>query len=235
MLDDFLLSTIMIFLAELGDKTQLVALTLATRYNARVVLAGITVATLLVHLFSTALGNAAGGFLPQNWIQFLAGISFIGFGLWTLRGDCLDGDECHNGRITSPFLLVATVFFLAELGDKTMLGTMTLATRGSFVGVWLGSTVGMIVSDGLAIWIGKVLGTRLPERVVKIGAAAIFFAFGVWSAVCGGITLPPLTWAGGALAVAGLFLIFFKEKLFSHQIARLSSPPRVPPTTSREI
>jgi putative Ca2+/H+ antiporter (TMEM165/GDT1 family) len=103
MFQDFCVSSLMIFLAELGDKTQLVALTLATRYNTRVVLAGIFVATLLVHVFSAALGNLAGDLLPTHWIQYLAGIAFVGFGLWTLRGDCLDGDDCgHQSRI-SPF------------------------------------------------------------------------------------------------------------------------------------
>jgi len=212
MVYDFALATIMIFLAELGDKTQLVALMMATRYNARVVLAGVFVATLVVHVFSAALGNLAGGLLPENWIQFLAGIAFIGFGLWTLRGDCLDGAECGGyNRIQSPFLVVSVVFFIAELGDKTMLSTVTLATSGSFIPVWLGSTLGMVVSDGLAIWVGKVLGARLPERTVRIGAALIFFAFGIWGAVRGGMDLPPLSWAAGAVSIALLSLIFFPQ------------------------
>jgi Ca2+/H+ antiporter, TMEM165/GDT1 family len=214
-LQDFLASALMIFLAELGDKTQLVALTLATRYNTRVVLAGITAATLLVHIFSAALGNLAGAILPNDWIQFLAGIAFIGFGFWTLRGDCLEGEECSNRKVTSPFFVVATVFFLAELGDKTMLSTVTLAASGSFVAVWLGSTLGMVASDGLAIWIGKVLGSRLPERAVKIGASLIFFGFGAFSAIRGGITLPPYTWVAGAMTVAGLSILFFRSRLLT--------------------
>lgn len=203
----------MIFLAELGDKTQLVALCLATRYNARVVLAGIFVATLVVHIFSAALGNLAGNMLPTYWIHYLAGIAFIGFGLWTLRGDCVDEEECaHHSRISSPFLIVATVFFLAELGDKTMLSTVTLAASGAFVPVWLGSTLGMVISDGLAIWIGKVLGARLPERAVKIGAAIIFFAFGIWGSIQGGMHLPPPCWGIAPVTIATLSLLFFYRK-----------------------
>lgn len=214
MLQDFCLSSLMIFLAELGDKTQLVALTLATRYSTKVVLAGIFVATLLVHIFSAALGNLAGDILPTHWIHFLAGIAFIVFGLWTLRGDCLDDEECsyEKKRLASPFMIVATVFFLAELGDKTMLSTVTLAAGCAFIPVWLGSTLGMVISDGLAIWIGKVLGARLPERAVKIGAAIIFFAFGAWGTFDGGIHLPPTAWAGGAAAIMLFSFIFFRKR-----------------------
>lgn len=213
MLQDFFLPSLMIFLAELGDKTQLVALTLATRYNTKVVLAGIFVATLVVHVFSAAIGNLAGDLLPTYWIHFLAGIAFIGFGLWTLRGDCLDDEECSYSRkrLASPFMIVATVFFLAELGDKTMLSTVTLAAGTAFIPVWLGSTLGMVLSDGLAIWVGKVLGARLPERAVKIGAAVIFFAFGAWGAIQGGMHLPPLSWACGVAALVLLSFLFFRR------------------------
>jgi putative Ca2+/H+ antiporter (TMEM165/GDT1 family) len=109
-------------------------------------------------------------------------------------------------------MIVATVFFLAELGDKTMLSTVTLAAGCAFIPVWLGSTLGMVISDGLAIWIGKVLGARLPERAVKIGAAIIFFAFGGWGAFDGGIHLPPTVWAGGAAAIMLFSFIFFRKR-----------------------
>jgi len=214
MLQDFCLSSFIIFIAEMGDKTQLVALTLATRYNARIVLAGIFVATLVVHVFSAVLGHLAGGLLPTHWIHFLAGLAFIGFGFWTLRGDCLDDEECaRRKRISSPFLVVATVFFLAELGDKTMLGTVTLATQCTLVPVWLGSTVGMVIADGLAIWVGSVLGARLPERAIKVGAAAIFFGFGAWGTVQGGLNLPPFSWGLGAVVVASFPCLFFYENI----------------------
>ncbi len=214
MLHDFYFSALMIFLAELGDKTQLVALTLATRYSTRVVLAGVFFATLIVHIFSAAIGNLAGNLLPTHWIHFLAGISFIIFGLWTLRGDCLDDEECayDRKRLASPFMIVAVVFFLAELGDKTMLSTVTLAAGGAFIPVWLGSTLGMVLSDGLAICVGKVLGTRLPERAVKAGAALIFFVFGSWGAFQGGMHLPPVTWACGAATIGLASFIFFRKK-----------------------
>ncbi len=184
-MDEFLLSLGLIFVAELGDKTQLVALTLATRFRAGVVLAGIFVATLLVHLLSVGLGGMTGTFLSRGWIELLSGLAFVGFGLWTIRGDELDEKQGARQSLTSPFLIVTVTFFLAELGDKTMLGTVTLAASYSLLVVWIGSTLGMVLSDGLAIWVGQALGKKLPERAIKIGAAVIFFAFGFYYAMKG--------------------------------------------------
>jgi putative Ca2+/H+ antiporter (TMEM165/GDT1 family) len=170
----------LIFVAELGDKSQLVALAFATRYRPLVVIAGVTAATLLVHLGSVVLGRSLDALLPDPWLGVLAGAAFIGFGLWTLRGDRLDDDPSKQRRRWGPFLTVTGTFFIAELGDKTMLATVTLAAReASFVGVWLGSTVGMVAADAVAIWAGVALGRRLPERTIRYGAAAVFLITGV--------------------------------------------------------
>lgn len=204
----------MIFLAELGDKTQLVALTMATRFNARVVLAGVFVATLLVHIISTALGGCAGRFFSPVWIQYIAGLAFIGFGLWTIKGDSLDDDEDCKCKGRSPFWIVTCTFFLAELGDKTMLSTVALAANRPFIPVWLGSTVGMVLSDGLAIWLGQALGAKLPERAVKIGASVIFFGFGIYGMITSGSHLPHLAWwigAGLTAAMVGLFALSVRK------------------------
>ncbi len=174
-------SFFLVTIAEMGDKTQLVALAFATRYSARVTLAGVLVATLVAHLFSVAIGELLGLALPTFWIQLGAGIAFIGFGLWTLRGDSLDDDKRPASRF-GPLLTVAIAFFIAELGDKTMLTTVTLASQyQSFIPVWLGSTFGMVVADAIAVVVGVVAGRRLPERAIKIVAAAIFIAFGLWA------------------------------------------------------
>src|SRR3712207_3626604 len=123
MITAFLASSGLIFLAEMGDKTQLVTLAFASRYSARLVLLAIFAATLLVHLFSGALGELLGVALPTFWLQLIAGLAFIGFGIWTLRGDSLDEEDEEAGtrRGYGPFLTVAFTFFVAELGDKTML------------------------------------------------------------------------------------------------------------------
>jgi putative Ca2+/H+ antiporter (TMEM165/GDT1 family) len=176
----FVIALCFVFLAEMGDKTQLVALAFATRYAAQTVLAGVFAATLLVHLFSVVLGELVGLALPAFWVKLLAGVAFLGFGLWTLRGDEGDEDERVAERRFGPVITVASAFFLAELGDKTMLATVTIASQQhDFAGVWIGSTVGMVVADGLAIIVGKVLGKQLPEKAIQYGAATIFLVTGV--------------------------------------------------------
>jgi putative Ca2+/H+ antiporter (TMEM165/GDT1 family) len=180
-MDAFLLSFAVIFVAELGDKSQLIALTFATRYRALTVLIGISVATLLVHAGSVLVGHTVAAALPTPLIAILAGLAFFAFAAWTLRGDTLDEEEqASAGRVQgSAVLAVGTAFFLAELGDKTMLATITLATREEPIGTWLGSTAGMVAADAIAIGVGRFLGTRLPDRVVRVGAAIAFVVFGV--------------------------------------------------------
>jgi putative Ca2+/H+ antiporter (TMEM165/GDT1 family) len=212
MLYAFVVATILITLAELGDKTQLLALALACKYKAWQVLIGIFFATLAVHLFSTLLGQAVGNLIPDFWLAVITGVLFIGFGVWTLRGDKDDDEERAPSRF-GPILTVGIAFFLAELGDKTQIMTTTIAadpaavlrTLGSagpavsdalaslgltakgltptqtFWGVWMGSTVGMMIADGLAIVVGVVLGKRIPERLITRISGVVFILFGVLS------------------------------------------------------
>jgi len=171
-----------IFVAELGDKSQLMALTFATRFKTWPVLIGITIATAVVHLVSVGVGYGLGAALPTGWISLVAALAFLAFGAWTLRGDKLTEDEKQKAERTtgSAILAVGGAFFLAELGDKTMLATITLATQYGWFGTWVGSTVGMVAADALAILVGRLLGRHLPEKAIKYGAAALFAIFGVW-------------------------------------------------------
>jgi putative Ca2+/H+ antiporter (TMEM165/GDT1 family) len=171
-----------IFVAELGDKSQLMALTFATRFKPLPVLIGITIATAVVHLASVAIGVGLGTTLPTGWISLVAGVAFLVFGAWTLRGDSLTEEEQRKAERTnkSAIVAVSVAFFLAELGDKTMLATITLATRNGWFGTWLGSTLGMVLADALAIMVGRMLGRRLPEKAIKYGAAVLFAIFGLW-------------------------------------------------------
>jgi putative Ca2+/H+ antiporter (TMEM165/GDT1 family) len=177
----FLLSTGVIFIAELGDKSQLMAMTFATKFRARTVLLAITLATAVVHLASVLVGRVVGTALPTGAISVVAGVAFLGFAAWTLRGDTLTEDEQEKAAKAtgSALLAVGLAFFLAELGDKTMLATITLATDHGWFGTWVGSTLGMVLADALAIAVGLWLGRQLPEKVVKYGAAAAFAVFGV--------------------------------------------------------
>lgn len=177
----FLVSFGIIFVAELGDKSQLMAMAFAARYRALVILAAITAATAVVHLVSVVIGAALGVAIPTRLISVSAGVAFLGFAVWTWRGDSLDDDDEARASRTdrSVFWTVAGAFFLAELGDKTMLATITLATDHGLVGTWLGSTLGMVAADALAILVGQLLGARLPERAIRIGAGIVFVVFGV--------------------------------------------------------
>nr|WP_246210979.1 TMEM165/GDT1 family protein [Phytoactinopolyspora alkaliphila] len=177
----FLVSFGVVFVAELGDKSQLMAMTFATRYKTWHVLVGITVATAIVHLGSVAIGFGLGEALPTAWINVIAATAFFGFAAWTLRGDSLTDEERRKAQrpARSAILAVGLAFFLAELGDKTMLATVTLATQYDWAGVWIGSTIGMVAADALAIVVGRILSQRLPERTIKYGASALFALFGV--------------------------------------------------------
>ncbi len=120
-------STLFVVLAEMGDKTQLLGMAFATRYKARVVLAGVLVATLLNHLLAVALGDYLTNFIPLRQIQLIAALSFIVFGLWTLRGDTLKGED--QKVYYNPFWTVTIAFFIAEMGDKTQLAAIALAAK----------------------------------------------------------------------------------------------------------
>jgi putative Ca2+/H+ antiporter (TMEM165/GDT1 family) len=177
----FFLSFGVIFVAELGDKSQLMAMTFAARYRAMPVLIGITIATAFTHAISVAIGAMLGASIPTETIVLLAGIAFLGFAAWTLKGDELTDEEAQKAdRSNRTAIIAASVaFFLAELGDKTMLATITLATKEGVVGTWAGSTLGMVAADALAILVGYHLKSRLPEKAIRIGAAVAFAVFGI--------------------------------------------------------
>ncbi len=194
-----------VFVAELGDKSQLLAMTLAARYRPWAVLAGIAVATLVLQGLAVLVGSFVGDRLPTRPIQVVAGLAFLGFAVWTLldrdedESDGADADEDGSGEPVgagddatperrSGLLTAGTAFFVSEFGDKTMLATVTLATQNGAVGTWLGASAGMVLADALAVAVGAVAGARLPRHVVRYVAAAMFAAFGaalVVSAVLG--------------------------------------------------
>ena len=169
------------FIAEFGDKSQLLTLTLATKYRAVPVLIAITGATMLLQAISVGIGGALGASLPTTFINALAAVAFLGFAIWTLW----DKDDEEVATTTSTvthrrvIFSIATMFFLAELGDKTMLSSMTLATDRNLFGTWLGATLGMVAADGLALLFGKYLGDRIPRNAIRYGSAAVFFLFAV--------------------------------------------------------
>jgi Ca2+/H+ antiporter, TMEM165/GDT1 family len=178
MIQAFLASLAFVVLAEMGDKTQLLAMAFACRFRWQTVMWGVFVATVANHLLAVLVGAYLTAFVPLHYVQIAAAASFIFFGLWTLRGDELKGEE--NRFNFSPFWTVTVAFFFAEMGDKTQLATIALAAKyETIIPVWLGTTTGMLVADGIGIIVGIVLGKRIPERLVKWVAALVFILFGI--------------------------------------------------------
>jgi Ca2+/H+ antiporter, TMEM165/GDT1 family len=175
----FMASLIFVVLAEMGDKTQLLAMAFASRFRWQTVMWGVFVATAVNHLMAAYAGSYLTLIVPIEYIKMAASISFILFGLWTIRGDTLSGEDLKYHF--TPFWTVAIAFFMAEIGDKTQLATISLAVQYQTVLlVWMGTTLGMIISDGFGILVGIVLGKKIPERIIKWGAALIFIGFGVF-------------------------------------------------------
>ncbi len=181
-LSAFLIAAVVVTLAEMGDKTQLLAMAFATRYKASKVLAGVFIATVLNHACAVALGNLIAYWtLLGVWIRIIASLSFIFFGLWTIKGDNLDDEDNKKTRFGA-VMTVAIAFFIAELGDKTQLATITLALEhpGSPIGVLAGTTTGMMIADAVGIVAGVVLCKRIPEKALKLFAAVAFIIFGLY-------------------------------------------------------
>ena len=175
----FWIALFIVFVAEMGDKTQFMTLSFSTRYRTSIVLLGVCLGTLVISLISAFVGVVVGKALPFFWINLLAGTIFIGFGLWSLRGDGPTEKIRPRGHL-GPLLTVAATFFVAEIGDRTMLATVMIASRErNFWGVWLGSTFGLVSANALATVVGKILGKQLPTKVLKYGTAIIFVASGV--------------------------------------------------------
>ncbi|MEO8813930.1 MAG: TMEM165/GDT1 family protein [Mycobacterium sp.] len=181
MLAATLISLGVVFLAELGDKSQLITMTYALRHRWWVVLGGVGIAALLIHGISVAVGHFLGLTLPARPIAALAGVAFICFAAWTWRAGT--STQAGTPQAREPrFVLLAVVssVLLAELGDKTMLATVALASDHNWVGVWVGATAGMVLADAVAIAVGTLLHRRLPEHLLHFAASLLFLAFGLW-------------------------------------------------------
>jgi putative Ca2+/H+ antiporter (TMEM165/GDT1 family) len=181
MLAAALMSFGVVFLAELGDRSQLITMTYALRHRWWVVLTGVGLAAFVVHGISVAIGRSLGVTLPASPIAFGAAIAFLIFAMWTWReGVSGDADVRPVREPRFALLAVMSSFTLAELSDKTMLATIALASDHDWAGVWIGTTVGMVVADGLAIAAGVLLHRRLPEGLLHALASLLFLLFGLW-------------------------------------------------------
>ncbi len=184
-----LTSFLLVGIAEMADKTQLLTLCLTCKYPPRKVLAGVAIAIAILNLFAVLVGGFAGRLLPTTPIKVVAGIMFLAFGLWALfsRGGDAEEEACDTtpdkgGIAGSAILAVTAAFLVAEVGDKTQLATLSLAARfETFFAVWLGASLGMLLANGLAIAGGAMLTTRVPEATLKRVSGALFIVFGLWT------------------------------------------------------
>ena len=202
----FFVATGAVVLAEMGDKTQLLAMAFAAKYKAGKVMIGVFIATVLNHALAVLVGSLIVQMEGvQVWIRGIAALSFIFFGLWTIRGDKLEGEAEKKTRF-GPVITVAIAFFIAEMGDKTQLATVSLATQfpGSAVWVLAGTTTGMLIADGIGIVVGVVLSKKIPEHIVKLISAGVFIVFGFIG--CYEVASQELHMSAGAIAggLAGL-------------------------------
>ena len=172
----------LVFLAELGDKTQLVALGFGARYPLGPVLAGVVAGYAATNLLSVVIGGVLGATLPTRAIGICGGVLFLGFALWNLRSEGDEDGEDDALRAVdsrSVVLPIAFAMFIAELGDKTMLATATLAAQGSPVLTWIGATIGICLSGAVGVLVGRSVGARLPERAIQLGSSLLFAVFGI--------------------------------------------------------
>jgi putative Ca2+/H+ antiporter (TMEM165/GDT1 family) len=180
-MEAFLVSTGVVALAEIGDKTQLLALVLAARYRKPVpIIAGILLATLANHFLAGAVGTWVASVVGPTAMRWILGVSFIAMAIWTLIPDELEEGTDPQSPRYGVFVTTLVAFFLLEMGDKTQIATVALAAKyTSLVSVVAGTTLGMMLANVPAVLLGEVAARRLPMRLVHGIAGAIFLVLGV--------------------------------------------------------
>ena len=187
-MEPFLISTGLVAIAEIGDKTQLLALVLAARFRTPwPILAGILVATIANHALAAGLGAVAGGWLEGPWMRWVLGGLFLAFAAWALIPDKFEEDDEPPKRDgASVFWTTTVAFFFVEMGDKTQVATAALGARFQDVAlVAAGTTLGMMLANAPAVLIGEAAATKLPLKLIRLVAAASFAAIGLWILIAG--------------------------------------------------
>lgn len=184
MLGEFIRAFFIIFIAEMGDKTQILAMAFATKFSVRKVMLGIFLGSLVNHGLAIALGSYLTKIVPMEYIHIVAGLAFVFFSLWSIKPENSD-DEDENIKVSfNPVFTVALAFFIGELGDKTQLTAITLSVDSiSPIITLIGTVTGMVVTGGIGVFVGKKLGDKVPEFVIKLLASVVFMAFGLYKLV----------------------------------------------------
>lgn len=182
-MDALLTSTALVALAEMGDKTQLLAMLLATRFRKPLpIIAGIFFATIVNHFLAALIGHQVAGLLQSQWFRYAVALSFIAMAAWTLIPDKIDEDAPLKAPSKAGvFVTTLVAFFLVEMGDKTQVATVALGARFDNVfAVTAGTTLGMMIANVPAVLFGEALSRKVPMRALQIGAALLFLALGLW-------------------------------------------------------
>lgn len=180
-MEALLTSTAVVALAEIGDKTQLLAIVLATRFKKPgPIIAGILAATLANHFLAALIGAEVASILDGQWFRYVVAVSFIAMAAWTLIPDKLDETLDKPARFGA-FITTLIAFFLVEMGDKTQIATVALGARfHEVIPVTAGTTLGMMIANVPAVFLGHELIKRVPMQTVRIVAALLFLAIGLW-------------------------------------------------------
>ncbi|NOU02362.1 MAG: TMEM165/GDT1 family protein [Novosphingobium sp.] len=181
-MEAFLTSTAVVALAEIGDKTMLLAIVLAARLRAPwQIIGGIFAATIANHALAALVGREVAGLLEAPWFRIAVALGFIAMAAWTLLPDKLDDDEASVRQRGGAFLTTLVSFFLVEMGDKTQIATIALAAHYQSVAVVAaGTTLGMMLANGPAVFLGEALVKRVSLKATRIAAALLFFVLGIW-------------------------------------------------------
>lgn len=182
MLEAFLSSTVVVTLAEVGDKTMLLAIVLAARLRAPwAILGGIFVATIANHALAALVGSQVAGLLQADWFRIAVAIGFIAMAAWTLVPDKLDDDENTVRTAGGAFLTTLVSFFVVEMGDKTQIATIALAAHYQSIAiVAAGTTLGMMLANGPAVFLGEAIERRVSMKLTRALAALLFLVLGLW-------------------------------------------------------
>jgi putative Ca2+/H+ antiporter (TMEM165/GDT1 family) len=220
-MNDYLQALALIFIAEMGDKTQIMAMAFATQYKIKQILIGVAIGAFFNHGLAILLGSMLTQFVPLEALQLVAGVLFITFGLLSLSIAEKEEDEL-SGKRFGAIATVALAFFLGELGDKTQLTALTLSTQAAYPFMTLmGTVTGMVLVSSLGIFVGAKLGDKIPEPIIKMSAFVIFMFFGLSKIFSSSYVLSMGTTFVVLLSGIILVLTVFRALIFRRQLLEI--------------
>lgn len=210
----------LIFIAEMGDKTQILSMAFATKFKIRQILIGVALGAALNHGLAIAFGTLLSRYLPMDWLQLIAGLLFVFFAFWSLQAE--ESEEEEVKAAYGPILTVSLAFFLGELGDKTQLTALTLSAGAQWPLVILAGTVtGMVLTSLIGILVGIKLGDKIKELYLKMGAFAVFMFFGLQKLFVSPLT-STWTWSFWMPLILGIAILsYFRITVFQRKLATI--------------